>query len=117
MAVPRRDLPDHGPTHRSRGRGGVWIIGRLTRTGDGAENRPTSGRFKQVTTLSPIRFGMGIRLNGAAMRMAGGMTVDEAATEVGDASSSQFSREFKRMYGQSPKQWSSTRQPLTAGLT
>lgn len=45
------------------------------------------------------------------------MTVDETATEVGDASSSQFTRECERMYGQSPKQWSSTKQPLTAGLT
>ena len=58
----------------------------------------------------------GIRLNNAAMRMAGGMTVNEAATEVGYASPSQFSREFKRMYGQSPKQWSRTNEPLPAGL-
>ena len=73
-------------------------------------------RFKQATTMSPIQFVKGIRLNNAAMSMAGGMTVNEAATEVGYASSSQFSREFKRMYGQSPKQWSLTKQPLAAGL-
>lgn len=73
-------------------------------------------KFKQATTMSPIQFVKGIRLNNAAMRMAGGMTVNEAATEVGYASSSQFSREFKRMYGQSPKQWSRTKQPLPAGL-
>jgi len=73
-------------------------------------------RFKQATTMSPIQFVKGVRLNNAAMRMAGGMTVNEAATEVGYASSSQFSREFKRMYGQSPKQWSRTKQPLPAGL-
>ena len=73
-------------------------------------------KFKQATTMSPIQFVKGIRLNNAAMRMAGGMTVNEAALEVGYASPSQFSREFKRMYGQSPKQWSRTKQPLPAGL-
>lgn len=68
-------------------------------------------RFKEATTMSPIQFVKGIRLNNAAVRMAGGMTVNEAATEVGYASPSQFSREFKRMYGQSPKQWSQNKQP------
>ncbi|MFW2334339.1 AraC family transcriptional regulator [Ilumatobacter sp.] len=73
-------------------------------------------KFKQATTMSPIQFVKGIRLNTAAMRMAGGVTVNEAAMEVGYASPSQFSREFKRMYGQSPKQWSRTKQPLPAVL-
>ena len=73
-------------------------------------------KFKQATTMSPIQFIKAIRLNNAAMRMAGGMTVNEAAMEVGYASPTQFSREFKRMYGQSPKQWSRTQQPLPAGL-
>ena len=74
-------------------------------------------KFKEATTMSPIQFVKGIRLNNAAMRMAEGKTVNEAATGVGYASPSQFSREFKRMYGQSPKQWSHTSQPLPAGLT
>ena len=47
-----------------------------------------------------------MRLNKAAMKIAAGMNVNEAAMAVGYVSSSQFSREFKRMYGQSPKQWS-----------
>ncbi|WP_411744130.1 helix-turn-helix domain-containing protein [Reinekea sp.] len=34
------------------------------------------------------------------------MNLSEAASKVGYESSSQFSREFKRMYGQSPKHWS-----------
>ena len=72
-------------------------------------------KFKQATTMSPIQFVKAIRLNNAAMRLAGGITVNEAAMEVGYASPSQFSREFKRTYGQSPKQWSRTKQPLPAG--
>lgn len=66
-------------------------------------------KFKQATTMSPIQFVKSMRLNNAAMRIAGGMNVSEAAMEVGYVSSSQFSREFKRMYGQSPKQWSHAR--------
>lgn len=67
-------------------------------------------KFKQATTMSPIQFIKSMRLNNAAMKMAGGMNVNEAAMEVGYVSSSQFSREFKRMYGQSPKQWSHSKQ-------
>ncbi len=63
-------------------------------------------KFKQATTMSPIQFVKSMKLNNAAMKLAGGMNVNEAAMEVGYVSSSQFSREFKRMYGQSPRQWS-----------
>lgn len=62
-------------------------------------------KFKQVTTMAPIQFVKSMRLNNAAMKIAGGMTVNEASIGVGYVSPSQFSREFKRMYGQSPKQW------------
>jgi AraC-like DNA-binding protein len=72
-------------------------------------------KFKQATTMSPIQFVKSMRLNSAAMKIVGGMTVNEAAMDVGYVSSSQFSREFKRMYGQSPKQWSHSRQ-LPAGM-
>lgn len=68
-------------------------------------------RFKQATTMSPIQFVKSMRLNNAAMQIAGGKTVNEAAMDVGYMSSSQFSREFKRMYGQSPRQWSHSNQP------
>lgn len=67
-------------------------------------------RFKAATTMSPIQFVKSIRLNNAAMRIAEGKTVSEAAWDVGYQSSSQFSREFKRMYGQSPRQWSKAAQ-------
>ena len=63
-------------------------------------------RFKDATTMSPIQFVKSMRLNSAAMKIAEGKTVSEAAWDVGYQSSSQFSREFKRMYGQSPRQWS-----------
>ncbi|MCI2399277.1 AraC family transcriptional regulator [Aliiroseovarius subalbicans] len=63
-------------------------------------------KFKQATTMAPIQFVKSMRLNNAAMKIAGGMTVNEAAVNVGYVSPSQFSREFKRMYGQSPRQWS-----------
>lgn len=62
-------------------------------------------KFKQATTMSPIQFVKAMRLNAAAMKIAKGVAVSEAAMDVGYVSSSQFSREFKRAYGQSPKQW------------
>lgn len=67
-------------------------------------------KFKKVTTMTPIQFVKSMRLNHAAMKIAGGMTVNEAAMDVGYLSPSQFSREFKRMYGQSPRQWSDSQQ-------
>lgn len=67
-------------------------------------------QFKDATTMSPIQFVKSMRLNNAAMKIAAGKTVSEAAWDVGYQSSSQFSREFKRMYGQSPRQWSNAAQ-------
>lgn len=72
-------------------------------------------KFKQATTMSPIQFVKSMRLNRAAMKIAGGMNVNQAAMDVGYVSSSQFSREFKRTYGQSPRQWSNTTQ-IPTGL-
>lgn len=62
-------------------------------------------RFKEATTMSPGQFVKSMRLNNAAMKIAEGMTVSEAAWDVGYQSASQFSREFKRMFGQPPRQW------------
>ncbi|PPB82601.1 AraC-like DNA-binding protein [Albidovulum inexpectatum] len=62
-------------------------------------------RFKEATRMSPIQFVKAMRLNHAAMKIAEGKTVSEAAWQAGFASASQFSREFKRSYGRSPRQW------------
>lgn len=62
-------------------------------------------KFKQATTMSPIQFVKAMRLNSAAMKIAQGAPVSTAAMDVGYVSASQFSREFKRAYGQTPKQW------------
>ncbi len=70
-------------------------------------------RFKEATTMSPIQFVKSMRLNKAAMKIAEGKTVSEAAWDVGYQSFSQFSRELKRMYGQSPRQWSHDRHVAT----
>ncbi|MFC6688536.1 helix-turn-helix domain-containing protein [Jhaorihella thermophila] len=73
-------------------------------------------RFKEATSMSPIQFVKSMRLNRAAMRISEGRTISEAAWEAGYASPSQFSREFKRMYGQSPRRWSQTAQAAPARL-
>ena len=62
-------------------------------------------KFKQATTMSPVQFVKCMRLNSAAIKIAAGMTVNQAAMEVGYVSSTQFSREFRRLYGLPPKQW------------
>ena len=71
-------------------------------------------QFKEATTQSPIQFAKAMRLNEAAMRIAAGTTVSEAAMDVGYASASQFSREFKRMYGHSPRAWRGSQTSATA---
>lgn len=67
-------------------------------------------KFKEATAMSPIQYAKLVRLNSAAMKIAGGMNVNEAAMQVGYSSSSQFSREFKRQYGESPRRWSVSHQ-------
>ncbi len=63
-------------------------------------------KFKQATTMSPIQYIKSMRLNNGAMKLAAGMNINEVAIQVGYVSTSQFSREFKRLYGISPKKWS-----------
>lgn len=59
--------------------------------------------FKEVTTSSPIQYVKSIRLHKAKLLMEqDGYNAGTAAQQVGYASSSQFSREFKRFFGESP---------------
>ncbi|WP_438391522.1 AraC family transcriptional regulator [Caballeronia sp. DA-9] len=59
--------------------------------------------FKDVTDTSPIQYIKSTRLHQARLLMArSGLTAAAAAAKVGYESSSQFSREFKRLFGSSP---------------
>jgi AraC-like DNA-binding protein len=59
--------------------------------------------FKAVTSTSPLQYLKTIRLHKARMLMVHeGLRAGIAAQRVGYESSSQFSREFKRLFGSSP---------------
>ncbi|TQN60527.1 AraC family transcriptional regulator [Agrobacterium tumefaciens] len=59
--------------------------------------------FKEVTGFSPLAFQRHIRLLEARKLLAGGSTnVSRVAYEVGYKSPSQFSREYKSMFGSAP---------------
>jgi AraC-like DNA-binding protein len=58
--------------------------------------------FKLVTGLSPIQYVKVNRLHQARRLLNEGRTVSDAAFEVGYASLSQFSREYKRLFGAPP---------------
>lgn len=59
--------------------------------------------FRAVTTLSPLQFQKQLRLiEGRRLMRAEGMTVSSAAFATGYESVSQFTREYRRMFGQPP---------------
>jgi len=59
--------------------------------------------FRDVTSTSPLQYIKSIRLHKARMLMAQeGLNASVAARQVGYESSSQFSREFKRFFGDTP---------------
>jgi len=61
--------------------------------------------FKALTATSPLQYLKTIRLHKAKMLMLNeGITAATAAERVGYESASQFSREFKRFFGDSPLQ-------------
>jgi AraC-like DNA-binding protein len=60
--------------------------------------------FKAVTSNPPLRYLQTIRLHKAQVLMVAGTPVSEAARRVGYESPSQFSREFKRLFGGTPKE-------------
>ena len=60
--------------------------------------------FKAVTSKSPLHYLQTIRLHRAQALIIGGTPIAEAAHQVGYESPSQFSREFKRLFGGTPKE-------------
>jgi AraC-like DNA-binding protein len=59
--------------------------------------------FKNVTSTSPMQYLKSTRLHQARLLMArNGLTAATACLQVGYESASQFSREFKRLFGRSP---------------
>jgi len=59
--------------------------------------------FKAMTASSPLQYVKNIRLNRARMLMVtDGLSASTAAQRVGYESASQFSREFKRYFGDAP---------------
>lgn len=58
--------------------------------------------FKRATGLSPMQFVKRMRLHEARALLLRGRGASEAAFEVGYSSPSQFSREFRRLFGASP---------------
>jgi AraC-like DNA-binding protein len=60
--------------------------------------------FKKITAMSPLQFQKQLRLQTARqLLLSQNITATEVAYEVGYESPSQFSREYSRMYGLSPK--------------
>jgi AraC-like DNA-binding protein len=60
-------------------------------------------QFKAVTTTTPIQYIKAIRLHQARLLMIrNGLNATTASVQVGYESPSQFSREFKRLFGRTP---------------
>lgn len=60
-------------------------------------------KFKAVTTMTPLQYQKRIRLQEARrMLMGGAIDVTRTASQVGYESSTQFIREYKRLFGLSP---------------
>ena len=77
--------------------------------------------FKKVTTLSPIQYQKQLRLCEARRLMRfEGFNAQEAGFAVGYASSAQFSREYKKLFGTPPKSAlppeRSTSKPIATGI-
>lgn len=61
--------------------------------------------FKTVTGMSPLQYQKRLRLmESKRLMLSSGLTAAEAAAEVGYASASQFSRDYRRLFGAPPRQ-------------
>jgi transcriptional regulator GlxA family with amidase domain len=66
-------------------------------------------QFKSVTGMTPVQYQKQLRLHEARRLMIfSNATVESAALDVGYASVSQFSREYTRIFGTSPRRDVST---------
>lgn len=73
-------------------------------------------RFKAITSASPLQYLKKIRLNKARMLMVNdGLNASGVAVKVGYESASQFSREFKRLFGGGPAKVAAEMRKLMAG--
>ncbi|MEH6631614.1 MAG: AraC family transcriptional regulator [Halopseudomonas aestusnigri] len=61
-------------------------------------------KFKQATTMTPIQFIKNFRLHKARRLILSGTSAGDASFAVGYNSPSQFSREYKRLFNQSPRE-------------
>lgn len=60
--------------------------------------------FKEITTVSPLQYQKQLRLTEAQrLMLSDNYDVTQAAFAVGYESSTQFSREYKRLFGESPR--------------
>lgn len=60
--------------------------------------------FKEVMKLTPLQYQKNLKLQEAQnLMLYKGLTVQQAAFEVGYESLRQFSREYKRQFGNTPK--------------
>lgn len=61
-------------------------------------------KFKEVMHLSPLQYSKLLRLNTARTYLVAGKNVSEAGYLVGYNSPAQFSREYKRQFGEAPSE-------------
>ncbi|MGJ5817544.1 AraC family transcriptional regulator N-terminal domain-containing protein [Paludibaculum fermentans] len=74
--------------------------------------------FRALTAMSPLQYQKQIRLQEARSRMSiHGLDAGSAALEVGYESASQFTREYKRLFGQTPMRDTRTLRSTEAGQT
>lgn len=61
--------------------------------------------FRHATSLSPLQYQKQVRLHRARMRLfSGEADIARIGHEIGYGSASQFSREYKRLFGRSPRE-------------
>lgn len=73
--------------------------------------------FKAVTATTPLQYVKTIRLHKArVMMIQQGLGAAQAAVEVGYESASQFSREFKRLFGATPAQEASAARAMLVAV-